>query len=225
MERYYQAYDKRYQQIHEMQMQWASDAPSPIVGETVRKYGITPAQDILEVGCGEGRDAIWLLNQNYNVLASDVSAEAIRYCKAKAPQYETHFLQVDVCRQKLERKFDFIYAVAVLHMLVEQEDRDRFLTFFREHLKPSGCGLILTMGDGETERASDPSNAFENAVRTHQKSRKEVLIAETSCKMVGFPTFTSELRKNGLTASETGLTRIEPDFPVIMYAVVTADHE
>ena len=42
---------------------------------------------ILELGCGEGRDAIHLLCQGYRVLATDISPEAIAYCRRLAPAY------------------------------------------------------------------------------------------------------------------------------------------
>ena len=45
------------------------DAPSGIVLETVRKYGLEREQPMLELGCGEGRDAVPLLKNGYHLLA------------------------------------------------------------------------------------------------------------------------------------------------------------
>lgn len=222
MEKYYHAYDKRYRQIHSMELQWASDAPSPIIREIMERYGIGTDRDILEIGCGEGRDALWLLKNGYHVLASDVSQEAVRYCREKAPPYRDQFIRLDVCRDDLHHTFDLIYSIAVIHMLVDQDDRDLFLSFVRDHLRPDGFGLILTMGDGEAEVSSDTTRSFEDAPRTHQETGREVLIAATSCRMVSFATFGRELRENGLSVVEKGLTSI-PDFPSIMYALVRPD--
>ena len=84
MERkYYEAYDDRYRQIHSRNLQWFDDAPTPIVAETICKYGIREHQRILELGCGEGRDAYPLLKQGYPVLATDISPAAIAYAKKK----------------------------------------------------------------------------------------------------------------------------------------------
>lgn len=220
MEKYYEAYDKRYSQIHAMNLEWETDCPSPIVAETLNKFSISKESKILELGCGEGRDAIHLLNQGYNVCASDISPEAVAFCQKKSPKFADRFIRLNACEDELNEKFDFIYSVAVIHMLVLDEDRDRFLSFIKRHLTETGLALILTMGDGEFERASDISKAFDDSVRTHGKTGQKVQVAETSCRMVSFETLGQELQRNGLTMVENGLTAVEPAFPVIMYAVV-----
>lgn len=117
-------------------------------------------------------------------------------------------------------QFDFIYAVAVIHMLVPDSDRDAFYQFIRNHLKPGGIGLICTMGDGTEERQTDIGSAFQLQDRVHEPSGTAVQIASTSCRMVNFQTFSEELKRNGLTAVNQGITSVEPDFPQMMYAVV-----
>ena len=56
MKRYYEAYEARYSQVHAQGLQWSSDAPTPIVEEIIRQYGKEQGR-MLEIGCGEGRDA------------------------------------------------------------------------------------------------------------------------------------------------------------------------
>lgn len=220
MEKYYYAYDKRYRQIHNMNLQWSTDVKTPILQEVISRYGIQKTDNILEIGCGEGRDTLCLLEQGYHVLGTDVSEEAISYCKKKDPRFSHSFFQLDVCKEKLQQTFQFIYSVAVIHMLVNQEDRNHFLTFIREHLNKNGYGLILTMGDGEYEVSGDIAKAFDDVKRTHQLTGQEVTIAATSCKMVSFETFEKEIGDNGLHIVEKGITSIVPDFSQIMYAVV-----
>lgn len=105
-------------------------------------------------------------------------------------------------------------------MLVLQEDRDKFLSFIKNHLNEQGIALVLTMGDGEHERESDRSRAFDKELRVHQETGKEVSVASTSCKIVSFDTLTKELISNGFSILETGITEIEGSFPAIMYAVI-----
>ena len=124
----------------------------------------------------------------------------------------------------MEEKFHFIYAVAVVHMLVEDEDRDRFYSFLREHLTEDGIALVCTMGDGQLERKTDPEKAFTLQTRTHQQSGKTVEIAGTTCRMVSFETFRKELDRNGLTILKEGLTAAMPDFSELMYAVVRKEN-
>lgn len=220
MEPYYQAYDKRYTQIHEMGLQWASDNPTPLVGQTIARLGLGPDSTLLELGCGEGRDALALLRQGKNLLATDLSAEAVRYCQARAPEYAEHFAQLDVCREELGRSFDFIYAVAVLHMLVDPADRAAFWRFIRGHLTPTGAALVLSMGDGRREYTGDPSRAFEDQPRIHQATGQKVCIAATSCRIVTEPQLRAEAQAAGLEVEETGLTSLPPDFDCALYALV-----
>lgn len=62
---YYEAYDDRYKQVHQKSLKWFSDNPSKIVDETIKEYGISKEAKIIEIGCGEGRDAIYLLENGY----------------------------------------------------------------------------------------------------------------------------------------------------------------
>lgn len=76
---YYEAYDDRYRQVHGENLRWFMEEPSPIVGQVLSEYGIPDNAKLLEIGCGEGRDARFLLKRGYDVLATDVSAEAVAY--------------------------------------------------------------------------------------------------------------------------------------------------
>lgn len=79
--RYYEAYDDRYKQVHKESLTWFSDNNSKIVIDTINHYFNNRKINILEIGCGEGRDANFLLKEGFNVLATDISSTAINYCK------------------------------------------------------------------------------------------------------------------------------------------------
>lgn len=218
--KYYEAYDDRYRQVHAENLQWSSDNPSDIVFQTIKRFGIESYRRMLEIGCGEGRDARPLLAQGFNLLATDISAEAVDYCKKLDPDHIDSYRVLDCVNGQTDGKFDFICAVAVLHMLVEDCDRAAFYRFIREHLNPSGIALICTMGNGTFEHSSDISTAFDLQERTHQESGRTLKMAGTSCRMVSFPTFEAELARNGLEILEKGFTSIENHFSEMMYAIV-----
>lgn len=221
MERkYYEAYDARYRQVHAQDLQWFYENPSPIVMEVINAFDMLPKHKLLEIGCGEGRDAFALLKQGYDLLATDVSPEAIVFCRKRLPDHAERFQVLDGVAGELDSTFDFIYAVAVVHMLVPDEDRNAFYGFIRKHLKPTGIALICTMGDGSFERQTDIRTAFEMQERIHEQTGKALQIANTSCRMVSFQTFDEELVRNGLFVIKQGITAIEPDFSQMMYAVV-----
>lgn len=217
---YYAAYDDRYRQVHEQNLEWFHKEPSPIVMETMDAFSISRHHKVLEIGCGEGRDAIALLEQGFDLLATDVSAEAISFCQKQVPHHAAHFQILDCVTEQLDETFDFIYAVAVIHMLVPDADRDAFYRFIGSHLKPGGIALICTMGDGSIERRTDIRTAFDIQERIHEQTGRTVQIASTSCRMVSFDTFRRELHRNGLRIVRDGITSVEPDFPRMMYAAV-----
>ena len=79
MKKYYEAYDERYKQIHSMNLEWEANVHSPILDEVISKLDFGKASKILELGCGEGRDAFYLMKEGYDVCATDISPEAISF--------------------------------------------------------------------------------------------------------------------------------------------------
>lgn len=221
--KYYEAYDDRYRQIHSQNLQWFYDDPTPIVSEVIRDFGIDKSGKLLELGCGEGRDAVALLQQGYDLLATDISPAAIQFAREKWPEFAKNFAVLDCVAGETDKKFEFIYAVAVVHMLVEDTDRDAFYTFIRTHLVPNGVALICTMGDGQMQRKTDIHTAFDLQERTHEQTGKPVQIASTSCRVVDFETFRAEIMRNGLQIIREGITAAPPDFPQMMFAIVKGE--
>lgn len=216
--KYYAAYQERYKTAHSLGVSWSSDVSTPIVIETLNKYNIKQENKLLEIGCGEGRDSKSILERGFSLYATDVSKEAIAYCKKLMPQYKDHFSVLDCLSDKLAMKFDFIFGIAVIHMLVLDEDRNGFYRFIYDHLSPSGVALICSMGDGESEMQTDISKAFTLQERNHTSGK--MMVAATSCRMVSFNTFEKEITNAGLMIIEKGITSSLPDFDKLMYAIV-----
>lgn len=216
--KYYEAYDDRYKIVHAKGVSWLSDQSSPIVLNTIKKYKLDQMDSILEIGCGEGRDAKAVLNSGYKLLATDISEEAVAYCKKKMPSYKSNFEVLDCVNDKHEGKYDFIYSVAVIHMLVLNDDRNAFYRFLYEHLTEAGIALICTMGDGKEEMQSDINDAFKLFERNHESGK--MMVAGTSCRMVSFATFEEEINLNHLEIVEKGITSALPDFKSLMFAIV-----
>ena len=212
--KYYAAYDERYKTAHQKGITWENYQNTPIVMEIIKKYGLLPTHYLLEIGCGEGRDSKTVLDNGYNLMATDISSEAIKYCKKTMPQFEQNFSVLDCLTNDFEKLFDFIYSIAVIHMLVLDEDRNGFYTFIHNHLKNDGYALICSMGDGEFEMQSDINKAFEIQERTHSSGK--IMVAGTSCRMVSFRTFEDEINKNNLEIIEKGITSAMPNFNSLM---------
>lgn len=100
---YYKAYEERYSEVHRNGILWEDINPTGEVLDTILKYNISKNNKILELGCGEGRDAIYLLNKGYNLLAVDYSKSAILKCNQLTnDEYKDNFKQFDIIEDTLE---------------------------------------------------------------------------------------------------------------------------
>lgn len=67
--------------------------PNPILAETVEDLGPGMA---LDVGCGEGSDAVWLANRGWQVTAVDLSSVALDRGRAADVDHLVHWVQADL---------------------------------------------------------------------------------------------------------------------------------
>lgn len=209
---YYKAYDTRYKQVHKKGLLWELTDKTIEVEEIINKYNIQNKK-ILELGCGEGRDAIYLLNKGYNILAVDYSKEAINKCNELSNnKYLNNFKQLDLITDKMNNKFDFIYSIAVLHMFVTEEHRNKYWNFIKENLEEKGIALIVTMGDGEKEFTSNIDNAFEKVIRKHTTTNDKLLVASTSCCIKNISSLKQEINAAGLRCIDLWISEKIPNF-------------
>lgn len=220
-EDYYKAYEERYVTVHEKGMLWQSDERTIEIENTINKYSITKESAILEIGCGEGRDAIYLLDNGYNLLATDYSSAAIKKCNELTNnKYLDSFKTFDLFEDELDKKFDFIYSVCVLHMFVLKEHRNKFYKFIRKHLSTNGIAFVAVLGNGNNEFASNIENAYKMEERIVQNNNTSVIVPSTSCKIVNKITFLNEIIDNGFEVLENYVAKDIPEFSECLCAVI-----
>ncbi|HUT58321.1 MAG TPA: class I SAM-dependent methyltransferase [Phycisphaerae bacterium] len=119
-----------------MQSEWAPPAPARI----------------LEAGCGDGLNAIYLARLGHRVTGVDISEDAIaRARKAAAEQgVEVEFLCLDLVKQRPPGRgaYDLWVDIKTLHVLWRDADRRSYLETAGAALRPRGvfflnCGLAL----------------------------------------------------------------------------------
>jgi ubiquinone/menaquinone biosynthesis C-methylase UbiE len=73
---------------------------------------------ILDIGCGSGRDSIFLAKQGFEVWGIDISKEAIKKAKEKFRAKNLHFLVGDIKDLKFKDEFfDAVYSGWVLQSI------------------------------------------------------------------------------------------------------------
>ena len=104
---------------------------------------LKPSSLILDVGCGEGRNSIFLTEQGHTVDAFDISEAGIKKAKSIAAHRGIN-VNFSVCNLNdfvFEKDYDAILSHGVLH-LPEKEVRDKFITKAQVHTRPGGYNLI-----------------------------------------------------------------------------------
>lgn len=145
---YYWGYDKRYAQTYEAGGEtWEAMEPNEVVTRFVAQ--LIPdksAGRIIDLGCGEGRDSLWLAAQGYDVTGVDVAAAALDRARslARAQGLTPRFLERDVCylRGLASAHYDVAFNMGCLHMMDDPTDRSRHLKRVFEVLKPGGTLVV-----------------------------------------------------------------------------------
>jgi len=102
---------------------------------------------LLELGAGPGRDSIFFMNAGFDVIATDLSSEMIKLCKAKGlNSFEMDFSDIHT----LNETFDAVWALnCLLH--VEKKNLPGVLKEIDSVLKPNGLFFMGVYGGQDSE--------------------------------------------------------------------------
>lgn len=107
-----------------------------------------PPGRALDLGCGEGADAVWLAEQGWHVVAVDISETALQRAaadvQARGLGDRIEFLQHDLSESFPEGTFDLVSA-QFLHSTVRL-DRPRILDRAAGAVAPGGLLVIVDHG-------------------------------------------------------------------------------
>jgi len=102
--------------------------------------------NILELGCGQGRDSTFFAEKKYNITAIDFSKKAIDFLKTLT---EDRFSNLNMLVQDIRKKweinqsFDFVYSNLALQFFDEIELSDIFEKV-HQHLNSDGFFIFST---------------------------------------------------------------------------------
>ena len=118
---------------------------------------IAPRSSALDVGCGEGRNAIFLAGQGHDVDAFDLSQAGIAKAQTIAARegVRVRFWAQDLADFQFGKDYDVILSHGVLH-LPEKLVRDTFIARAQARTKPGGLHFV---GIFTNRRPATPDNA------------------------------------------------------------------
>jgi SAM-dependent methyltransferase len=109
----------------------------------VREIADLPPGTALDLGCGEGGDAIWLARQGWRVTAVDISATALRRGAEHAAGLDIVWAQHDLSQTFPAGLFDLVSAQFFHSVVAPPVEREKALRRAADAVAPGGLLLIV----------------------------------------------------------------------------------
>jgi SAM-dependent methyltransferase len=146
------------------EVSWYQLAPEPSLA-WIERAGLSPDAAILDAGGGTSVLAGELVRRGYtDVTVADISATAIERSRAQLGDLAERisWVEADLRYADLGRRYDLWHDRAVLHFMVDGEDRDNYLSVLRAAIRPGGHLIVATFGpDGPTSCSNLPVRRYD----------------------------------------------------------------
>ena len=183
------------------------DYPSPFAEYVANK--LSTQQTILEVGCGNGRDAKFLASQGHLVTGLDRSGEAIELCKKlySVESLEFFFGTITDIAKINKKKYSLIYSRFVIHAMSLNEE---IKTLNMSHKLLNKYGQFFVECRSINDPLSCKGDILSNTERIEGHYRRFIILEEFKQRLVqvGF--------KIIKTIESNGLAKFGKDDPVVI---------
>ncbi|WP_367136068.1 class I SAM-dependent methyltransferase [Saccharothrix sp. HUAS TT1] len=209
---YYYGYADRYEEVYRHgAISWETADPNDVLVSLLERNGIEPCR-VIDLGCGEGRDSVYLADRGFEVLGVDVAHSALEKARQRARQrgVDATFIERDVTllRGVPAESFDLAINMGCLHMIPDPVSRARHLSRVFEVLRPGGRFILAhcrenwlegfwSVPDAESVGRAVPGRVIDRKIRTedgvklvplvlvpYHESHEDELAAE--CEKAGF---------------------------------------
>ncbi|SDX38511.1 Methyltransferase domain-containing protein [Marininema mesophilum] len=139
----------------EFREKWDYVHPSAELISFIATAKIPEGAQVLDVGCGAGREAVFLASQNYKAIGVDFSKEALKIAETRAREAEVtvDWRQGDVLDLPVETgSIDFVNDRGCFHVISEDQ-RGQYASELSRVLRPGG--RILLRGCREHQSGLD----------------------------------------------------------------------
>lgn len=181
--------------------------PSPFALHVAN--GLRGDEKLLEIGCGNGRDASFFASRGLQVVAIDASPAAIEICSKTHRTNGVRYMAGKLCDPQLDldEAFDVVYSRFVLHAMTQAEEEEALRAAHRKLRR--GGSLYL-----ECRSINDPlarvGEVISPTERIHGHYRRFIILAELIQRLeaVGF--------KIVHALEDTGLAPYNGEDPVVI---------
>lgn len=98
---------------------------------------------VLDIGCGEGKDAVFFAKCGYSVTAFDISEQGIEKAKrlAEYNKADVRFFKADIFDYRPDMEYDIIFSSGVLHFIPES-GRKELCDSLKAHTADNGINAM-----------------------------------------------------------------------------------
>ena len=159
-----------------------------ILIDQILKHRFHKQMKILDAGCGEGRNMVYFINNDFNIYGIDDNADAVKmaklYCKSLNKTFEVENIQNFAIEKNPfpDQFFDAIICINVLHSAKNQNDFFKWFEQLFRMLKFSGLLLLsvqsqigLTHNHQQNDKESRNFAGNEDFYLLTQSVLKEIL--------------------------------------------------
>jgi trans-aconitate methyltransferase len=155
-------WDERYGSTGPQAVSWYEERPTTSL-ELLAALGVGPEQSVIDVGGGASTLVDHLLREGHlDLTVLDLSALALGTARARLgdPAAVT-WVQADLLTWQPTRRWDVWHDRAVLHFLVDDDDRSTYRALLHRSLEPGGAFVIGTFAeDGPTQCSALPVRRY-----------------------------------------------------------------
>jgi len=118
---------------------------------------------VLDIGVGEGRNALYLAQEGFDVTGIDISKEAIdKFLNfAKKKNLSVNGVIKSITEFEFNDEYDVIISVATLH-LIEKNKLFKLINKIKKQTKKNGLNLVAVFTDKDAGREQFPDLYFFN---------------------------------------------------------------
>lgn len=149
-------WDKVYGARSPQEVSWFQRRPTLSL-ELIRSAGIAHDAAIIDVGGGASVLTDRLIDEGFSDLTVlDLSGEALAHARKRlgSKAQSVNWIEADITEFNSPRSFMLWHDRAVLHFLIDEDDRQKYVAGLRRSLAPNGHVIIATFAIGGPRRCS-----------------------------------------------------------------------
>lgn len=132
-----------YEEVYRQQDYYWGFAPSSLCYQVMQVLPPVRPLRLLDLGCGEGKDAVFFARNGYDVTAVDVTASGLEKARrlAEGCGVALRTVRADLEEFRLDETYDVLYSSGALHY-IRPALRDEVFANWQAHTAPGGVHAL-----------------------------------------------------------------------------------